>query len=167
MDRANLKSRILNRLQTLPGVADMGHFLRLVRTRRSCHGARPFWQSTSRLASRLLLIISAVLTPTVASAATQVTGVTITNVSIYMGNSGAQGAYVLFSPAAPGLEGCSNPSGNEIWIDFAAQTSPDGKALYATVLAAYLAGRSMTFGVSGCALSGQVPLIYRVDVQPN
>ena len=89
---------------------------------------------------------------------------TVTGVGVYSGTSGAQGAYVNFSPAQPGIEGCPYAAGNLLWIDFSSTTNPDGKTLYATVLAAYLAGRTLVFGVSGCADSGQAPLVYRVDV---
>jgi hypothetical protein len=86
--------------------------------------------------------------------------------SIYMGTAGggSTGAYIDITPAHPGLEGCSNTSGNELWIEFSTQTTPNGKDLYATVLAAYLAGRTITFGVSGCGFGGEFPVIYRVDM---
>ena len=71
------------------------------------------------------------------------------------------GAYINFSPAIPGLEACSYTNGNEVWIDF---TTADGKTMYATFMAATLAGRAIGFGVSGCASNG-IPLVYRVDVQ--
>jgi hypothetical protein len=79
-----------------------------------------------------------------------------------MGNSGATGAYVGVTPSPSGVEGCS--SGIALWIDFSAQTVPDGKALYGTVLAAFLAGKTVTFGVSGCGYGNQFPQIYRVDI---
>jgi hypothetical protein len=101
-----------------------------------------------------------------ARANTQITSVTITGLSIYAGSTGSQGAEVSFTPAMPGVEGCTYPAGNVFWIDFASASQPDGKSLYATVLAAYLAGHSLTFGVLGCAESGQLPLVYRVDVGP-
>jgi hypothetical protein len=52
-------------------------------------------------------------------AATVVSSVTVNDVSIYAGSSGAQGAYVLVSPPKPGIEGCTLADGNELWIDFA------------------------------------------------
>jgi hypothetical protein len=96
-----------------------------------------------------------------AHATTQISGVTVTGISIYMGNSGATGAYVTITPSQSGVEGCS--AGTAVWIDFSVQTAPDGKALYATVLAAYIAGKAVTFGVSGCGYSGH-PQVYRVDI---
>lgn len=122
-----------------------------------------------RVLSRLCVVFGVVVgvsfaaMPGLAAAATQVSGVTIVTVGIYTPSGGTQGAYVTFSPANPGLEGCTYNLGNELWID---ATQAEGKALYASVLAASLAGRTVTFGVSGCANSGQVPLVYRVDVWP-
>ena len=91
-----------------------------------------------------------------AHASTQIAvGTTITSYGSY-----ATGAYITFTPAIPGLESCSYANGNEVWIDF---TTADGKTMYATFMAAVLAGRAIGFGVSGC--SGGIPLVYRVDVQ--
>jgi hypothetical protein len=50
--------------------------------------------------------------------------------------------------------------------DFASQTQPAGKSLYATVITAALAGKTLSLAVSGCALNGQVSQIYRIDIQP-
>jgi len=72
----------------------------------------------------------------------------------------------VITPAWPGAEGCSNSSGNQVWIDFSGAAQPDGRSLYATVLAAYLAGHTLGFGVTGCGAGGQYPLVYRVDVGP-
>ncbi len=102
--------------------------------------------------------------PGLSVANTQLSGVTIVAYGIYAGNSGALGAYVTFSPAAPGLENCPNTVGNELWIDFSSTTQPDGKSLYATLVSAALAGQTVTFGLAGCGDSGQVPLVYRIDV---
>jgi hypothetical protein len=118
--------------------------------------------------TRCILAGLLILTQASAHAATQIGSVTVTGASIYMGNvgGGATGAYIDITPAQPvGLEGCSGyGGGTTLWIDFSAQTAPDGKALYATVMAAFLAGRTLTFGVSGCGYSGQMPQIYRVDI---
>jgi len=99
-------------------------------------------------------------------ATTQIPASTVTTIGTYTGVSGALGAYVTFSPAIPGLEGCSNTTGNEVWIDFSSTTQPDGKTLYATILAAFLAGHTVGFGVNTCVQAGQMPLVYRVDVYP-
>ena len=95
---------------------------------------------------------------TVQASAQFALGTTITSYGVY-----ASGAYINFSPAQPGLEGCIYATGNELWIDFA---QPEGKSLYATFLAAVLAGKPVGFGVSGCGDAGQLPLVYRVDVGP-
>lgn len=71
----------------------------------------------------------------------------------------ASGAYIHFAKSMPGLEGCSNTQ-YELWLDF---TASDGKAMYATALAAFLSGRSLGFGVSGCNSVGTA-VVYRVDV---
>jgi hypothetical protein len=105
--------------------------------------------------------------PAPADAVTQISGLAISNISIYYGNGGptSQGAVITFTSGISGLEGCGNTAGNAIWIDFSSTTAqPDGKALYATVLAAQTAGQVLTFGVNGCADSNQLPLVYRVDV---
>jgi len=112
-------------------------------------------------------IVFASLAPlSAAIAISQVPASTITSMGTYTGASGSQGAWVIFSPAIPSLEGCSNTVGNQVWIDFSSTVQPDGKTIYATVLAAYLSGHSVGFGVSGCAASGQLPLVYRVDLYP-
>src|SRR5689334_8519183 len=73
-------------------------------------------------------------------------GGTITDVNLYTGTT-AQGAYVMFASPLGHPEWCTNPADNEIWIDFPSTLQPDGKAIYAAVLAAYLAGRTISFGV--------------------
>jgi hypothetical protein len=95
----------------------------------------------------------------VASASSQIySDRTITLVGSY-----ANAAYVMFTPAVPNLEGCPYTAGDEVVIDWG--TDPNAKAMYATVLAAYMAGRKVGFGVSGC-YQGGAPLAYRVDVAP-
>ena len=101
-----------------------------------------------------------------AQARTTVPPMTITKVGIYSGASGAEGAYVYISPGIPGLEGCSNSAGNEVWIDFSSTVEPTGKSLYATVMAGWLAGYTVAFEVSGCVAAGQVPLVYNVEIGP-
>lgn len=101
-----------------------------------------------------------------AFATSAVLAATVTQISSYTGASGALGAYVVFSPAVPGLEGCGNTAGNQVWIDFSSTVQPDGKTIYATVLGAFLTGHSIGFGVNGCVDAGQLPLVYRVDVHP-
>jgi hypothetical protein len=107
------------------------------------------------------------MTPTLSRADTQITGIQVVTVGLYSGAAGAQGAFVRFQPALPGAEGCPYAAGDQIWIDFSSAVMPDGKALYDTVLQAYLSGNSLytiSFGVRGCGNNGQLPLVYRVDV---
>jgi hypothetical protein len=114
---------------------------------------------------RALGILAAITTlvPAIGLASTQVSG-TVQSISIYAGTA-TTGAEVIISPALPnGTEGCSGTPANTLFIDFSSTVQPDGRALYATVLAALLAGKQMNFGVLGCALNGAVPLVYRVDV---
>jgi len=98
------------------------------------------------------IILASSLLSGVAMASSQVSGVTVTQLSMYSSPTGNDGVVVYFSP------------GNALYIDFSYTTQPDGKALYASLLAAELAGKAVTFGVSGCGTSNQFPTIYRIDV---
>jgi hypothetical protein len=71
--------------------------------------------------------------------------------------------FVVFSPAVPNLEGCSYTAGDLVAIDWS--TNANSKSIYATALAAHIAGQKVGFGVSGCHSNG-TPLVYRVDVNP-
>ncbi len=99
-------------------------------------------------------------------AATAVTTATIYKIGIYSGSAGGTGAYIYFSPAIPSLEGCSYTTGNEVWIDFSSPSEPTGKSLYATAVAGWLAGHSVTFEVSGCGDNGVLPLVYNIEIGP-
>lgn len=119
-----------------------------------------------RLTAVLYTVTIIAFSPQTSFAATGISGVTVTRISIYAGTS-VQGAIVWISPALPnGTEGCTNNPSNQIWIDFSSTVQPDGKSLYASVMAAFLSGHQLTFGVQGCGDSGQLPLVYRVDVWP-
>jgi hypothetical protein len=83
--------------------------------------------------------------------------------TIALVGSYADAAYVIFTPAVPNLEGCPYTVGDEVVIDWS--TNPNAKAMYATVLAAYLAGRKVGFGVSAC-YQGGAPPAYRADMAP-
>jgi len=125
-----------------------------------------FNRMTGSVAVASLRLLVALVITLPARAATVVTPTSITKIGIYAGSSGATGAYIYFSPALPGLEGCSYTTGNEIWIDFSSPTEPTGKSLYATAMLGWLAGHSVVFEVSGCAANGQVPLVYNVELGP-
>jgi len=102
--------------------------------------------------------------PGSSSASSQVTGITVVQLSIYSNPAQSDGVIVYFTPGIPNLEGCSNTAGNALFIDFTVTTQPDGKTLYSSLLAAQLAGKTVTFGVSGCGAGGQFPTIYRMDL---
>ena len=89
----------------------------------------------------------------------------INYINVYAGTA-AQGANIQFSPARPNVEGCPYAPGNLVWIDFSSPIQPDGKVLYATVLAAVMAGKTVIFSVRGCGPNGQVPMVYSVQVNP-
>lgn len=95
---------------------------------------------------------------------------TPTDVSIYQaGQSSAPGGVLItFSTAsATGAdnEGCTYSGKGYAWIDWSSTALPDGKALYASVLAAYLAGKQIGIGLNGCSSSGY-PVVYGVNVWP-
>jgi len=102
--------------------------------------------------------------PGLVSASSQVSGVTVTQISVYSNPTSSDGVIVYFTPGIPNLEGCTNAAGNALYIDFTRTTQPDAKTLYASLLSAELAGKIVTFGVSGCGASNQFPTIYRLDV---
>jgi hypothetical protein len=51
------------------------------------------------------------------------------------------------------------------WIDWTSTLQPDGKALYATALAAAMAGMKIDINVGGCS-QGYYPLVYMIAVHP-
>lgn len=119
-------------------------------------------ESLMRKLSLGVLSAALALAPIPGSTTSGVQNVTVTQLSIYMGST-ATGAYVKFSPATPGLEGCSYTGGDLAWIDFAAQVVPSGRDVYASVLASHLAGRPIGIGVNGCNASGY-PIVYGINV---
>ena len=73
-------------------------------------------------------------------------------------------AVVRFSPEFSSTQGCTGLAilqNDTLVIDFCAQ-----KVQYATVLAAYLTGKKVGFGVNGCSpnFGNGVPVVYRVEV---
>ena len=108
--------------------------------------------------TRLVIGLGLLVVASTASATTTwlLGSTVVTGYSVY-----TTGASIFVTPLNPGAEGCTYAPGGNIWIDFA---QPEGKTLYATFLAAMLAGKSLGFATSGCGASGQVPLVYRVDV---
>jgi hypothetical protein len=111
------------------------------------------------IGSALLLVLSW----SVAEADTN--SVTIVRPSIFMGTH-YPGLLVQISPAYPGLEGCSNAAGQYVFVDFSIQTAPNGRDLYAAVLAAFLAGHTVSFGTHACTTDGAYPIVTAVSVDP-
>ena len=111
------------------------------------------------------IVATAICLSPAVSTAGGVQNVTVVELTIYMGTT-LPGALVKFSPAAQGLEGCSYSVGDYVFINFAAQTVPSGRDVYASVLAAYMAGRSIGIGTNGCNSSGY-PIVYGVNVNPQ
>jgi hypothetical protein len=106
-----------------------------------------------------VLAIGASFLPVPGTAWSGYNNVTIVELTTYQAPA-IVGVLIKFSPATPNLEGCSYSAGDYAWIDTA---QADGKATYATVLAAHLAGRSVSIGVHGCTAEGQ-PRVYGVTV---
>ena len=106
-----------------------------------------------------------ILVPSFCAATDGVDGVTVVLATVYMGST-ASGAYIKFSPAKPGFGGCAYSAGDLAWIDFSAQVTPSGRDVYATALAAYLAGHTVGIGVNGCTSSGGYPLVTGINVYP-
>ncbi len=95
-----------------------------------------------------------------------VNNVNVVLISVYMAASGT-GALVKFSPASPsGLSGCTYTTGDMVWIDFTATGAPNGRDLYATVLAASMSGRQIGVGTTGCTSDGYFPVAYGINVWP-
>src|SRR5262245_47738495 len=69
-----------------------------------------------------------------------------TMVTIYRGSE-RPGALINHSATFTNNDGCAHPE--NLFIDFSVTESPDGKTLYATALAAQLAGKSVSVGTKG------------------
>jgi hypothetical protein len=111
-----------------------------------------------------VVVVGCAVTSSVALADTN--AVTIETATIYMGSS-YPGALVKISPAYPaGLGGCSYTTGNYVFIDFAAQVTPSGRDLYASVVAAFMAGHQVAFGTSGCSSDGAYPRASAINLLP-
>jgi hypothetical protein len=88
-----------------------------------------------------------------------------TTVAIYAGSSGTTGVLVTISPPQPStLTGCTDTSGNYVFINFSSTVLPTGRDLYASVLAAMFAGQAVAFGTSGCDPNGTYPQAYAVNI---
>lgn len=90
------------------------------------------------------------------AAAETTTDVTITQISTY-----DSWAAIYITPNYANSQGCTT-SQNKIMVRFQDGTS-DKKIIYSAILAAYLAGKKVSFGLNGCF--NDLPYVYRVDVK--
>ena len=119
-----------------------------------------FTQRRFRTISLSVLGTAAVLLPTLSTAWTGYNNVTVVELTTYQVPATA-GVLVKFSPASHNLENCTYAGGDYAWID---TSQADGKSVYASLLAAYLAGRNVDIGVHGCT-EGR-PRVYGITVKP-
>jgi len=91
--------------------------------------------------------------------------VTITRLSIYM-TGPSTGAIITFTPAASSVNNsCSYTGNDDVWIDFSGSGNPNGRDLYATALAAFMAGQQIEVTTTGCAgPSNSVPSITSLSI---
>lgn len=123
-----------------------------------------FRRHVMRILAFQLLAIGAASMP--ALAATTYGSVTAVKLLVFQASSGANpGSLIMFSPAIPDSEGCVKSGQGYAWIDWTSTLQPDGKSLYATVLAAAMAGKQLDLVVGGCS-QGYYPLVYQVVVYP-
>jgi len=92
--------------------------------------------------------------------------VNIVSLTIYQnGKASPPGGLLQFSGGTGSdNEGCTSSEKGYAWIDWGSGT-PDGSTLYATVLAAEMAGKQIGFGLNGCNSSGY-PVIYAINAYP-
>jgi hypothetical protein len=109
--------------------------------------------------SSLLLTLATLMLPGLSLAWGGYNNVNILQLTLYQAPADV-GALVKFSPATPNLEGCTYKTGDTAWID---TTTADGKGVYASLLAAQLAGHSVDVGVHGC-VAGGYPRVYGITV---
>ncbi len=92
--------------------------------------------------------------------------INIVSLTIYQnGKASPPGGLVQFSGGTGSdNEGCTSSGKGYAWIDWGSGT-PDGSTLYATVLAAEMAGKQIGFGLNGCNSVGY-PIIYGINTYP-
>lgn len=106
----------------------------------------------------------AVALPTVGWPWSGYNGVTISWAAAYQsGKASPPGVEIYLTSTPADTEGCTNSNQGYAWIDFSSAGTPDGNALYATVLMAAASGKTVDIGVNGCASNG-VPIVYAVRV---
>jgi hypothetical protein len=123
-------------------------------------------QSVRRLGTLALLCV-AVWAPAPGFCWSGYNSVTMSLVTLYQGGQASPpGALIKVSPVAPSdTEGCTYSGQGYVWIDWSGTIQPDGKAIYASLLAAHLAGKTVGIGVNGCSTNGY-PLVYGINVYP-
>jgi hypothetical protein len=91
--------------------------------------------------------------------------VTITRLTIYMAAE-HPGAIITISPATSSVNNsCSYTGNDDVWIEFSAPGSPNGRDLYATALAAFTTGQQITVATVGCAgPANSVPSISSLSI---
>ena len=91
--------------------------------------------------------------------------VIIASLTLYQGGGASPpyGALITLTTSPSDAEGCTHSSSGYAWVDFTSTTQPDGKTIYAALLAAEIAGKTVNIGVSGCNSQGY-PLAYAVGV---
>ena len=75
-------------------------------------------------------------------------------------------AAVVFTPPYTNDVGCADPTSDRtVVIDW--QADPTKKSMYAALLGAYMTGKKIGVGITGCWMSYGlgVPRVYRVDVK--
>jgi hypothetical protein len=121
------------------------------------------WSVGARLGAVCLAAAGSSVAPPVQAAPDGVNEVSITSINLYAGTT-STGALVFFSPAKPGMGGCSNATGNAVWVDWSSQVQPDGKALLTVLYANYLAGKTVGFSTNGCTSDTAYPVVYAITL---
>ena len=73
-------------------------------------------------------------------------------------------AVLSLGPNGDNQDNCTHSkAGNYVYIEL---ISDEGKALYSAVLTAFIVGRRVRLGLSGCKKWGgaTIPLVYRLDI---
>jgi hypothetical protein len=122
-----------------------------------------------RHAACILLLLSTIVgvsLPVPVWAGSTYSKVTVTRLLVFQASSGSNpGSLILFTPATADSEGCTKSGQGYAWIDWTSTLLPDGRSLYATVLAASLAGKQLDIVVGGCS-QGYYPLVYQIVMYP-
>ena len=112
-----------------------------------------------------LLASALALSPLAARAWSGYSSISISVLTVYQsGHASPPGVLVTLSPSsATDTEGCTHSNQGYAWIDYSSTGEPDGKALYAGLLSAQLAGKIIALGINGCSSNG-FPMIYAIEV---